>query len=170
MLNWFSHAFGSSGYFIYIHHFKSCALLHCSAVSDCLQPHGLLSARLLCPWRFSKREYWSGLPCPPPGDLPNPGTEPRSSALQADSLPSEPPGKPNYSVYFQLNALPIKIPAETYSFLGLPFALMLSRGIPATSLLCLLSNTNNKVLLLLWQPQLLSQCLVCSCGNIRHSV
>ena len=36
---------------------------------------------------FSRQEYWSGLPCPPPGDLPNPGIEPRSPALQADSLP-----------------------------------------------------------------------------------
>ena len=43
---------------------------------------------------FSRQEYWSGLPCPPPGDLPNPGTKPRCPALQADSLPSEPPGKP----------------------------------------------------------------------------
>ena len=42
---------------------------------------------------FSKPEYWSGLPCPPPGDLPNPGIEPRSPALQADSLQSEPLGK-----------------------------------------------------------------------------
>jgi len=39
---------------------------------------------------FSRQEYWSGLPCPPPGDLPNPGIKPRSPALQADSLPSEP--------------------------------------------------------------------------------
>ena len=43
--------------------------------------------------RFSRQEYWSGLPCPPPGDLPDPGIEPRSPALQADSLPAEPPGK-----------------------------------------------------------------------------
>ena len=43
---------------------------------------------------FSRQEYWSGLPCPPPGDLPNPGIEPRSPALQADSLLSEPPEKP----------------------------------------------------------------------------
>ena len=43
---------------------------------------------------FSRQVYWSGLPCPPPGDLPNPGIEPRSSTLQADSLPSRPPGKP----------------------------------------------------------------------------
>ena len=53
-------------------------------------------ARILCPWRFSRQEYWSGLPCPPPGDLPNPGIEPRSLALQVDSLSSEIPGKPHY--------------------------------------------------------------------------
>ena len=45
------------------------------------------------PWGFSRQEYWSGLPCPPPGDLPNPGIEPRSPALQVDSLLSESPGK-----------------------------------------------------------------------------
>ena len=39
---------------------------------------------------FSRQEHWSGLPCPPLGDLPHPGIEPRSLALQADSLPSEP--------------------------------------------------------------------------------
>ena len=44
--------------------------------------------------KFSRQEYWSGLPCLPPGDLPNPGIKPRSPTLQADSLPSEPPGKP----------------------------------------------------------------------------
>ena len=43
---------------------------------------------------FSRQEYWSGLPFPSLRDLPNPGTEPRSSAWQADCLPSEPPGKP----------------------------------------------------------------------------
>ena len=43
---------------------------------------------------FSRQEYWSGLPCPPPGNLPDPGIEPGSPALQVDSLPSEPPGKP----------------------------------------------------------------------------
>ena len=40
-----------------------------------------------------QQEYWSGLPCPPPGDLPNPGIYSRSPALQADSLSSESPGK-----------------------------------------------------------------------------
>ena len=42
---------------------------------------------------FSRQEYWSGLPFPSPGDLPDPGVEPGSPALQADALPSEPLGK-----------------------------------------------------------------------------
>ena len=45
---------------------------------------------------FSRPEYWNGLPFPSPGDLPNPGIEPRSPALQGDSLPAEPPGKPSF--------------------------------------------------------------------------
>ena len=47
---------------------------------------------------FSRQEYWSGLPFPSSGDLPNPGIEPRSPALQADALTSEPPGKMKRSV------------------------------------------------------------------------
>ena len=43
---------------------------------------------------FSRQEYWNVLPCPPPGDLPNPGIEPSSPTSQAHSLPAEPPGKP----------------------------------------------------------------------------
>ena len=43
---------------------------------------------------FSRQDYWSGLPFPSPGDLPDPGIEPRYSAMQAVALPSEPPGKP----------------------------------------------------------------------------
>ena len=43
---------------------------------------------------FSRQEYWSGLPFPSPGDLPDPGIEPGSPAFQADALTSEPPGKP----------------------------------------------------------------------------
>ena len=47
---------------------------------------------------FSRQEYWSGLPFPSPGDLPNPRIEPGSPALQADSLSSEPLGKPGLSI------------------------------------------------------------------------
>ena len=52
------------------------------------------------PWSmgFSRQGYWSGLPCPSLGDLPDPGIQPSSPALQADSLPSEPPGRPLLSV------------------------------------------------------------------------
>ena len=49
---------------------------------------------------FSRQEYWSGLPCPLPGDLLNPGIEPVSPALQADSLPTEPPAKPQYAYIY----------------------------------------------------------------------
>ena len=43
---------------------------------------------------FPRQEYWCGLPFPPPGDLPNPGIEPMSPALEADFFTTEPPGKP----------------------------------------------------------------------------
>ena len=71
-------------------------VLSCSVVSDSLQPHGLYPARLLC-HGFPRQEYWSGLPFPPPGDLPNPGIKPASplsAGLQADSLLVKPLGKP----------------------------------------------------------------------------
>ena len=48
---------------------------------------------------FSTLEYWSGLSFPSPADLPDPGIEPGSPALQADSLPIEPPGKPSHLHY-----------------------------------------------------------------------
>ena len=46
---------------------------------------------------FSRQEYWSGVPLPSPGDLPDPGIEPRSPVLQMDSLLFEPPEKPHIS-------------------------------------------------------------------------
>ena len=54
------------------------------------------------PMGFFMQEYWSGLPFPSPGDLPNPGIEPGSPALQADALPSEPPE-------FRLNQVPARM-------------------------------------------------------------
>ena len=48
---------------------------------------------------FSRQEDWSGLPCPPPGDLPNPGIKQRYPALQVDSLPAELPEKPSISAH-----------------------------------------------------------------------
>ena len=71
-----------------------CCVLSLSVISNSVRPHGLQPARLLYPWGFSRQEYWSGLTCPPRGDLCNPGIEPRSFTLQVDSLPSGPPRKP----------------------------------------------------------------------------
>ena len=51
---------------------------------------------------FPRQEYWNGLPFLSPGDLPDSGFEPRPPALQADSLPSEPPGKPEMSPTIQI--------------------------------------------------------------------
>ena len=63
--------------------------LKCSVMSDSLPSHELTIQSM----EFSRPEYWNGQPFPSPGDLPDPGSEPRSPALQADSLPAEPPGK-----------------------------------------------------------------------------
>ena len=69
------------------------AMLSHSVMPNSLRPHGLQPTRLLCPWGFSKQEYWSGLPCPLSGHLPNLGIKPRSYCI-TDSLPTEPEGKP----------------------------------------------------------------------------
>ena len=71
-------------------------LFLCCAVLCLVSQMGLaLCDSMDCsPPGFSRQEYWSGMPCPPPEDHPNSGTEPRSTALQADSLSTKPPGQP----------------------------------------------------------------------------
>ena len=69
-------------------------LLACSVISDCLRPHRACQSPL--PMVFPRQEYWSGLPFPSPGDLPNPGLEPASPALAGRLFTTEPPGKPIY--------------------------------------------------------------------------
>ena len=59
---------------------------------------------------FSRQEYRRGLPCPPPGDLPKPGIEPRSPALRADSLPSEPQATREAQEYW--SGLPCPFPGD----------------------------------------------------------
>ena len=66
----------------------------CLVMFSSLWPRGPQPARLLCQWEVSRQECWSGLPYLRPGALAHPGIEPRSPALQTDSLPSEPPRKP----------------------------------------------------------------------------
>ena len=61
---------------------------------------------------LSRQEYWSGLPCPPPGDLPNPGMEPRSPTWQADSLLAEPPRKPKNTGVGSLSLLQGNFPTQ----------------------------------------------------------
>ena len=63
-----------------------CLILTSSWTVACQTPQSM---------EFSRQEYWSGLPLPSPGDLPDPGIKPRSSALQADSLLLEPPTSQN---------------------------------------------------------------------------
>ena len=63
-----------------------------SAVSNSLTPW-IIAHQAPLSMEISRQEYWSELTFPSPGDLPNPGIKPRSPALQADSLPSEPPEK-----------------------------------------------------------------------------
>ena len=71
----------------------SCAVCSITVVSSSLWAQALQPAKLLC-LGFSRQGHWSGLPSSPPGDLPNPGIEPRFPASQSDSSLSEPPGKP----------------------------------------------------------------------------
>ena len=89
-----------------------CLLSH-SVVSDSLWPHGLYPARFLCPWDSPGKNTGGGeLLCPPPRALPNPGVEPRSPPLQADSLLSEPPGKPINTAVGSLSLLQENFPTQ----------------------------------------------------------
>ena len=71
---------------------------------------------------FSRQEYWSGLPFPSPGDLPNPGIEAGSPALQAVALPSEPPGNPTKAI------IPLNISGHSKSDLGEQMTLLSVSG------------------------------------------
>ena len=69
---------------------------------------------------FSRQGYWSGLPLPSPGDLPDPGVEPRSPTLQADALTSEPPGKPELP-YFGLISCTAQMCPRVFRFVFVSF-------------------------------------------------
>ena len=73
--------------------FGICVLSHFSQSDSAT--HWTVACQAPLSMEFSRWEYWSGLPFPSPGDLPNPGVKPESPVLQADSLPTGPPGKPS---------------------------------------------------------------------------
>ena len=75
-------------------------LFSCSVVSSSLRPHGLNPPGLLCPWGFSKQKYWSGLPFPSPGDLPNLGSNPylQSGFFTTQSLGKAPKADENHEM------------------------------------------------------------------------
>ena len=75
-------------------------------MSNSLQPHGLVAYQAPPSMGFSRQDYWSGLPFPSPGDLPDPGIEPGSPAFQADTLTSEPLGKPILDILYTWNHIP----------------------------------------------------------------
>ena len=71
-----------------------------------------VTLRIIQSMEFSRPEYWSRQPFPSPGDFPNPGIKPRSPALQADSLPAEPPGKPKNTGVGSLSLLQWIFPTQ----------------------------------------------------------
>jgi len=100
-----------------------CVLSHFSCVRLCVT----VAHKAPLSMGFSRQEYWSGLPFPSPGDLPNPGIEPRPPAWQTDSLPSEPPGKPiNRNVSFTQSCLTLT------TSLTVAHQVPLSMGFPRT--------------------------------------
>ena len=80
---------------------------------SCLTLCDLMYCSLPLSLGFSKQEYWSGLPFPSPGDLPDPGIEPRFPALQGDSLLSEPPDGTGVNYKLQEVTAPCLAPSHT---------------------------------------------------------
>ena len=76
-----------------LHFYSTFLSVSCSVVSDSATPQ-TVAHQAPQSMGFSRQEYWSGLPCPSPRDLPDPGIEPKSPAWQADSLPFELQGSP----------------------------------------------------------------------------
>ena len=102
---------------------------------SCLTPHGPMD------WgtrqaSLSRQEYWRGLPCPPPGNLPNPGIEPRSPVLLVDSLPPEPPmalslkkkkrkgTSRNFTDHFNIIKLTVTLPVFTLMTVSMKLKLL----------------------------------------------
>ena len=94
------------------------AMSHCECVSHCCVRLFVTPWIVVCQsplsMEFSRQEYWSGLPFPSPGDLPDSGIKPRTPELQTDSLPSEPNGSPICSQFFAIWAQGSPICSTSY--------------------------------------------------------
>ena len=95
---------------------------------------------------FSRQEFWSGLPFPSPGYLPNPGIESRSPALWADTLPSEPPGKLVY----------ICVCVDTHTHTHAHTHTHMAHSIKETSLQCRRPDFNPRVGKIPWRKEWIS--------------
>ena len=97
-----------------------CVCVSCSVVSDSLWPPWTVARQAPLSMGFSRQEYWSGLLFPSP-DLPDPGIEPGSPILQADSLPSEPPGNNAsfWSWLYRETSYSLSAPFDKYGHWGL---------------------------------------------------
>ena len=87
-----------------------CACSVTSVVSHSFATLWIVACQSPLSMGFSRQEYWSGLPCPPPGDLPDTRIEPMSPALQVDSLPTEPPWEALIERLYSANTLLVKNP------------------------------------------------------------
>ena len=83
-------------------------LFSCSVMSNCFAISWTVAQQAPLSMEFSRQEYWSRLPFPSPGYYPNLGIKPVYPTLQADSLPSEPSGKPSNITYFKYYIIVIK--------------------------------------------------------------
>ena len=86
--------------------FLAC-VLSCSVVSDSLRPHGLLAHQAPLSMGFSRQEYWSRLPFPSPGDLPDPGINPTSPALAGGLFTTRATWEAHLFVVYHLNIHPL---------------------------------------------------------------
>ena len=97
---------------------------------------------------FSRPEYWSGWPFPSSGDLPNPGIEPRSPSLKADSLPAEPQGKPMNTGVGSLSLQRIFLTQESNPGLlhfGQTFYQLSHKGSPTLQMSCAKTSSSQQV-------------------------
>ena len=91
---------------------KKCTCVICCCCMSLFSTPWTVACQAPLSMGFSRQEYWSGFPCPSPGDLPDLGINPSSPTLQADSSPSEPWGKPKNTRVGSLSLLQVIVPTQ----------------------------------------------------------